>query len=167
MSSMPSPSGLTLFQDNDDYDHISNEPTNINNINPDSSDEVNNIISEELSDNKELMELLEVQEKSEKENEENIGLENLIKGLKLFQIKDKHNMSEAAFNEILKVLEIPNITLYKLEKYLENLVPLKLTLIDCCINTCIAFTDNLANKNICPRCKESRYKSDKLSKVPQ
>ncbi|RIB29743.1 hypothetical protein C2G38_1899036, partial [Gigaspora rosea] len=84
--------------------------------------------------------------------------------LKLFQIKDKHNISEAAFNKIPKVLKIPNITLYRLEKYLKSLVPLKPLLIDCCINSCVAFTDNLINENICPRCQEPRYKFNKVTR---
>ncbi|RIB20721.1 hypothetical protein C2G38_1963504 [Gigaspora rosea] len=62
-------------------------------------------------------------------------------------------------------MEIPEITLYKLERYLENLVPLKPSLIDCCINSCIAFTGDFSNKNICSRCKEPRYISDKVSNI--
>ncbi|POG63303.1 hypothetical protein GLOIN_2v1425800, partial [Rhizophagus irregularis DAOM 181602=DAOM 197198] len=91
--------------------------------------------------------------------------ENLIKGLQLLQIKDKHNISEAAFNEILKVFEIPGITLYKLRKFLGNFMSLKPTLVDCCINSCVAFTGELINKNICPECKEPRYKVDEESQI--
>ena len=43
-----------------------------------------------------------------------IILENLFKGLQLFQIKNKYNISEVAFNEILKTLEISGVTLYRL-----------------------------------------------------
>ncbi|RGB23869.1 hypothetical protein C1646_676793 [Rhizophagus diaphanus] len=101
------------------------------------------------------------------ENIECEDFENLIKGLQLLQIKDKHNISEAAFNEILKVFEIPGITLYKLRKFLGNFMSLKPTLVDCCINSCVAFTGELINKNICPECKEPRYKVDEESQISQ
>ena len=51
--------------------------------------------------------------------------ENIIKGLRLLRIKDKHNISEAAFNEILKVSGIPGVSLYKLQKLFGDFVPLK------------------------------------------
>ncbi|CAG8671567.1 5709_t:CDS:2 [Funneliformis caledonium] len=72
--------------------------------------------------------------------------ENLIKGLQLLQIKEKYNISEIVFNEILKVLEISDVSLYKLQKFLRNLIPLKPTFVECCINLCIAFTDEYINK---------------------
>ena len=93
-----------------------------------------------------------------------IILENILKGLQLLQIKDKYNISEAAFNEILEVLNISGIILYKLQKILKNIIPLKPTYIDCCINSCIAFTGELADKNFCPECKESRYRSNNISR---
>ena len=97
-----------------------------------------------------------------------IILENLFKGLQLLKIKDEHNISETAFNEILKVFEIPGVTLYKLRKFLGNIVPLNPILVDCCVNSCVAFTAEFANDNLCPECKEPRYyKSDKLSQVPR
>lgn len=67
----------------------------------------------------------------------------------------------------LKILKIPGITLYKLQKILEKLVPLKPTLVDCCINSCVAFTEDLINENICPECKESRYKLDETLQIPR
>ncbi|POG77778.1 hypothetical protein GLOIN_2v1420858, partial [Rhizophagus irregularis DAOM 181602=DAOM 197198] len=42
---------------------------------------------------------------------------------------------------------------------------LKPTLVDCCINSCVAFTGELINKNICPECKEPRYKVDEESQI--
>jgi hypothetical protein len=87
--------------------------------------------------------------------------EHLMKGLRLLRIKNKHNFSEVAFNEILKELEIPGVTLYKLRQLLKNLIPLDPTLIDCCINSCVAFTSELANEDHCPVCEEPRYKPDK------
>ncbi|CAG8534980.1 41600_t:CDS:2 [Gigaspora margarita] len=189
--SIPLPSILIPPQTNQDensYNHIIDEFASIYDLNIDSSDEQSSIISNENDDliesldveslelQEELFKLLEVQEDSFKllevqeelvglseEDEEIDEFENLIKGLKLFRIKDKHNISETAFNKILKVLKISNITLYRLEKYLKSLGPLKPLLIDCCINSCVAFTGNLINKNICPRCQEPCYKFNKVT----
>ncbi|CAG8828007.1 4160_t:CDS:2, partial [Gigaspora margarita] len=157
-SSLSLSSISTLFQTNqgeDSYNYIIYKLAR--------SLEVQEELIELLKFKKELIESLEVQEE-DKENKENIEfdiLKNLINGLKLYQIKNKHNMSEAAFNEIFKVLEIPEISLYKFKKYLENLVPLKLILVDCCINLCIVFIGDFVNKNICTICKEPCYKFDK------
>ncbi len=90
--------------------------------------------------------------------------EDLIKGLRLLRIKDRHHFSEAAFNEILEVLEIPGVTFYRLRQLLRNLVPLEPTLINCCINSCVAFTGTFTNEDHCPVCKEPRYRSDKTAR---
>ncbi|CAG8642442.1 45451_t:CDS:10, partial [Gigaspora margarita] len=108
------------------------------------------------------------EEYSEKYNEEDIDKEfnkNLFKGLQLFQIKNKYNISEAAFNEILQTLEISGVTLYRLQKLLGNIVPFKPTLVNCCINSCVAFTGELVDKNRCPECNEPRYNFSKTSRV--
>ncbi|CAG8693590.1 6618_t:CDS:2, partial [Funneliformis mosseae] len=89
------------------------------------------------------------------EDEEDDDEEDLIKGLRLLQIKDRYNISDAAFNEILKVLEIPETSIYKLRKFLGKIIPLELNLIDCCVNSYIAFTGELSNENQCLECKEN------------
>ncbi|CAG8496275.1 7507_t:CDS:2 [Cetraspora pellucida] len=108
------------------------------------------------------------EERNEEDNNElneNINLENLFKGLRLFRIKNQHNISDAAFNEILKTLEISEITIYRLQKILGDFVPLKPILVDCCINSCVAFTNELINMNQCSECNEPRYKFGKNSRV--
>ena len=87
----------------------------------------------------------------------------MIKGLRLLKIKDRHNISETAFNEILEVMEISRITLYKLRKFLGKQVPIEPNLIDCCVNSCIAFTGENVNKNQCFICGEKRYKGEQKS----
>jgi hypothetical protein len=37
-------------------------------------------------------------------------------------------------------------------------MPLKPILVDCCINSCVAFTGDFTSENFCPECKEPRYK---------
>ncbi|CAB5205091.1 unnamed protein product [Rhizophagus irregularis] len=51
--------------------------------------------------------------------------DDLIKGLRLFHLKVEHNISEVAFEKILKSLEIPGISLFKLQKLLGNIIPIK------------------------------------------
>jgi len=85
----------------------------------------------------------------------------MIKGLRLLKIKDQHNISEAVFNEILEVMEISRITLYKLWKFLRKQMPIEPNLVDCCINSCVAFTGKNTNKDQCPICNEKRYKVGK------
>ncbi|CAI2190682.1 18548_t:CDS:2 [Funneliformis geosporum] len=117
-----------------------------------------------LEDEKDKEDEIEISEEEDEENEENEEdneeeynreyneniSEDLIKGLRLLKIKEEHNISEVAFDKILKVLEISRISLYKLRKLLKNIIPLKPILVDCCINSCTAFTDELINKNTCP-----------------
>ena len=133
--------------------------------------EKNEIDEIEMLKDKDEIEISE-DENEEKENEENEEnneeeynrgyneniSEDLIKGLWLLRIKEEHNISEAAFDEILKVFEISGISLYKLQKLLKNIILLKLTLVDCYINSCIAFTGELIDKDTCPYCKENHYK---------
>ncbi|CAB5385368.1 unnamed protein product [Rhizophagus irregularis] len=69
--------------------------------------------------------------------------DDLIKGLQLFHLKVEHNISEVAFEKILKSLEIPGISLFKLQKLLGNIIPIKPIIVDCCINSCIAFTGDV------------------------
>ena len=78
----------------------------------------------------------------------------MIKDLWLLKIKDQHNISEAAFNEILEVMEISCITLYKLRKFLGKQVPIEPNLVDCCVNFCVTFTRENTNKDRCPICNE-------------
>jgi hypothetical protein len=89
---------------------------------------------------------------------------NLIKGLQLLYIKDKHTISEQAFNEILEIFEISNISLYRLRTILGKIVPLKPKLIDICWNSCCAFTGKNIICNTCPICKEPRYITKKKTK---
>ena len=87
--------------------------------------------------------------------------ENLVKGLRLFHIKEKHNLTEAAFNDILREMNLFDVSLYRLHKALEWLVPFEPILVDCCINSCIAYTKEYENLEICPICEKTRYKAGK------
>jgi len=85
--------------------------------------------------------------------------EDLIKGLQLFHIKEKHNLTETAFNDILCEIDLFGVSLYRLRKVLKQLVPLEPILVDCCIDSCIAFTKEYETLKYCPICEKSRYKT--------
>ena len=87
--------------------------------------------------------------------------ENLVKGLRLFHIKEKHNLTEAAFNDILCEMNLFDVSLYRLRKALEWLVSFEPILVDCCINSCIAYTKEYENLEICPICEKTWYKAGK------
>ncbi|CAG8856745.1 4647_t:CDS:2, partial [Gigaspora margarita] len=89
---------------------------------------------------------------------------DIIKGLQLLYIKDKHTISDQAFNEILEIFNISNISLYRLRKVLENLVPIEPKLIDICWNSCCAFTGQNANLNTCSISEDLRYRYEYILK---
>ena len=88
----------------------------------------------------------------------------MIKGLRLLKIKDQHNISEAAFNEILEVMEISRITLYKLWKFLGKQVPIEPNLVDCCVNSCVALPGRILIKIGAPHVTKSDTKLAKTEK---
>ena len=54
-----------------------------------------------------------------------------------------------------------NLSFYKIKKKIQNIVPIFLVLIDTCINSCIAFTNNYEKLEYCPICNEKRYNEKK------
>ena len=85
----------------------------------------------------------------------------MIKSLWLLKIKDQHNISERAFNEILKMIKILYITLYKFQKFLRNQILIELNLVNCYINSCIVFTGENVNKDQCTICEKNDIKKNK------
>ena len=82
----------------------------------------------------------------------------MIKGLQLLRIKDQHNISDVTFNEILKAIELSKISLYMLQKFLSKQTAIELNFIDCCVNSCIAYTGEFTNLEKCLICNELRYR---------
>ncbi|CAG8843817.1 41214_t:CDS:2, partial [Gigaspora margarita] len=79
---------------------------------------------DELEEKNELVDESESNEKISFESEEDFNntefnnlSNNIIKGLQLLYIKDKHTISNQAFNEILEIFNISNISLYRLQKF--------------------------------------------------
>jgi hypothetical protein len=76
----------------------------------------------------------------------------MTKGLQLLQLREKHNLTEAAYNDITNVFGISEISLYRMRNALGKLVPFEPILVDCCINSCIAFTGEYEAFTYCPEC---------------
>lgn len=67
----------------------------------------------------------------------------------------------------MTIFGILDVSLYKLQKSLKNIVPLKPKLVDMCWNSCCAFVGDNADCNICPICEEPRYISEGILKQSQ
>ena len=148
------------YEENEDDDNEYDEEDNSNN---DSDDNYNNNDERDNDNNNENEGDDEgnIEEEDNKEYDGEIS-EDLIEGLQLLKIKNKYNISEAAFNEILKVFKISKVSLFKLRK-LRNIVPLEPTLINCCINSCVVFTGELINEDHYPYCGKFCYKSSQVA----
>lgn len=83
-------------------------------------------------------------------------LDELIKGLRLLHTKVLHSISDIAFNKILDNIN-SNLTIYKLKKKINNIIPFKPQKYDTCKNSCIAFTSLYENLTTCPICNENRF----------
>ena len=87
--------------------------------------------------------------------------------MQLLYIKEKHTISDKAFNEIMSIFGIIDVSLYKLRKSLKKIVPIQPKLVDICWNSCCAFIGENANHDICPICGEPRYVSGKTPEQSQ
>ena len=58
-------------------------------------------------------------------------------------MKSNFNFSEAAFNDITKVFNKSEISLFKIKKHLGLLVEIELQIYDMCVNSCCIFTETL------------------------
>jgi hypothetical protein len=83
--------------------------------------------------------------------------ENLINVLKLLNVKQKHNLTDQAFNDILEIFANGESSLHLAKKKLSELINIQPVFIDMCINSCCAFTGSFARNISCHLCGESRF----------
>lgn len=83
--------------------------------------------------------------------------DDLINVLKLLNAKQKHNLTDQAFIDILKIFTNGESSLYLANQKLSKLVDIQPVFIDMCINSCCAFTGSFAQDNSCRICGESRF----------
>ncbi|GES82419.1 transposase domain-containing protein [Rhizophagus clarus] len=84
------------------------------------------------------------------------GKNELIQGLRLLHTKVLHSISDIAFNKILDNVN-SNLTIYKLKKKINSIIPFEPHRYDTCKNSCIAFTSSYENLASCPICAENRF----------
>jgi hypothetical protein len=67
-----------------------------------------------------------------------------------------HSITDAAFNKILNDVN-SNLSIYKLKKKINSIIPFEPQRYDTCKNSCVAFTSLYESLTICPICNESRF----------
>lgn len=75
-------------------------------------------------------------------------------------IKNKHNLTDNAFNDILKLYGNNESSLYLIQKRLADFVGIKSIFIPMCVNSYCAFTDQFASSERCPWCDQAAYNID-------
>ena len=80
----------------------------------------------------------------------------IIEGLRLLHLKSLYNFTEGAYEDIMKIFTIDNLSLFKVKKYLKNITELEPTFYDMCENSCICYTGIYVSYQNCPTCESSR-----------
>ncbi|GET63203.1 transposase domain-containing protein [Rhizophagus irregularis DAOM 181602=DAOM 197198] len=142
--------------DDDDSDEpfLDNEDYNNGNPIPNNEDYDKNSDSAYISEEND--ELTDDDKEFEESEMTNINDDELIQGLRLLHTKVLHSISDIAFNKILDNVN-SNLTIYKLKKKINSIVPFEPHRYDTCKNSCIAFTSSYENLASCPICGENRF----------
>ncbi|GET52008.1 hypothetical protein GLOIN_2v1882910 [Rhizophagus irregularis DAOM 181602=DAOM 197198] len=140
--------------DDDDSDEpfLDNEDYNNGNPIPNNEDYDKNSDSAYISEEND--ELTDDDKEFEESEMTNINDDELIQGLRLLHTKVLHSISDIAFNKILDNVN-SNLTIYKLKKKINSIVPFEPHRYDTCKNSCIAFTSSYENLASCPICGET------------
>ncbi|CAB4426918.1 unnamed protein product [Rhizophagus irregularis] len=152
---------------NGDNDNSSLDEDNGNNNNPNQDYDCDDNPSLDNDENDKVEDMETESDVSEENDEftemdnkfndiEDINDDELIKGLCLLHTKVLHSISDIAFNKILDNIN-SNLTIYKLKKKINNIIPFKPQKYDTCKNSCIAFTSLYENLTTCPICNENRF----------
>ncbi|GBC12580.2 hypothetical protein GLOIN_2v1882910 [Rhizophagus irregularis DAOM 181602=DAOM 197198] len=138
--------------DDDDSDEpfLDNEDYNNGNPIPNNEDYDKNSDSAYISEEND--ELTDDDKEFEESEMTNINDDELIQGLRLLHTKVLHSISDIAFNKILDNVN-SNLTIYKLKKKINSIVPFEPHRYDTCKNSCIAFTSSYENLASCPICE--------------
>ena len=80
----------------------------------------------------------------------------MIQGLHLLYTKVLYSISDAAFNKILDNVN-SNLTIYKLKKKINSIIPFEPQRYDTYKNSYIAYTSLYESLTNCPICNENRF----------
>jgi hypothetical protein len=90
------------------------------------------------------------------DDDTNILNKEIIEGLKLLHLKTLYNFTESAYDNIMKIFTTNNTSLYKVKKYLKNIIGLIPVFYDMCENSCICYTGSYELCQNCPICDSPR-----------
>ena len=134
-----------IKNNDDNKDNDEHEDNNENNNDEESDDKENN---DEIDEDNDIMQI---------DNITNILSKEIIEGLQLLHLKTLYNFTESAYDDIMKIFTTNNISLYKVKKYLKDVIGLVPVFYDMCENSCICYTGSYELYQNCPICNSSRF----------
>ena len=146
-----SDNNLDAEVDNEEYDNYDDEEEEEDEDDYDDDDDDDNDDNDDDNDDDDDMD-----EDIDKDTNEDISNKEIIEGLKLLHLKSLYNFTESAYNDILKILTVNNISLYKVKKYLKEITGLIPVFYDMYENSCICYTGKYESCRICPICNSTR-----------
>lgn len=140
--------------DNEEYDDYDDENENEEEEENNNDDEDDNKDDDDDKDDDENDD--HIDEDIDEDTNEDIPNKEIIEGLKLLHLKSLYNFTESAYDDILKIFTVNNISLYKVKKYLKEITGLIPVFYDMCENSCICYTGKYESCRICPICNSTR-----------
>lgn len=137
--------------DNEEYDDYDDENENEEEENNDDDEDEDDNEDDDDDEDDDHMD-----EDIDEDTNEDIPNKEIIEGLKLLHLKSLYNFTESAYDDILKIFTVNNISLYKVKKYLKEITGLIPVFYDMCENSCICYTGKYESCRICPICNSTR-----------
>src|SRR6266511_359465 len=133
--------------DNNDNNSNGNDNNDKESDNDESDDSDDDKSDDDKSNDNENMQI---------DDETNITNKKIIEGLKLLYLKSLYNFTESAYDDIMKIFTTNNLSLYKIKKYLKDIIGLVPVFYDMCENSCICYTGQYETYQNCPICESTR-----------
>ena len=133
--------------DKEDIENDDNNENNDDNDNKTNDEESNDENNSDVNEDDDVMQI---------DDDTNILNKEIIEGLKLLHLKTLYNFTESAYDNIMKIFTTNNTSLYKVKKYLKNVIGLIPVFYDMCENSCICYTGSYELCQNCPICDSPR-----------
>src|SRR6266511_420810 len=137
--------------DNDESDDSNDDKSDDDESNDNKSDD-----DDESDDDKSDDDKSDDDENMQIDDETNIPNKKIIEGLKLLYLKSLYNFKESAYDDIMKIFITNNLSLYKIKKYLKDIIGLVPVFYDICENSFICYTVQYETYQNCPICESTR-----------
>src|SRR5947207_1543057 len=118
-------------KDKEDIENDDNNENNDDNDNKTNDEESNDENNSDVNEDDDVMQI---------DDDTNILNKEIIEGLKLLHLKTLYNFTESAYDNIMKIFTTNNTRLYKVKKYLKNVIVLIPVFYNMCENSCICYT---------------------------